>query len=66
MNADPGCRVAWVALGLAALLAAGRAAGQGVAMALFSTGRPTPIASAGQLDPAHWVGEIEAIELAVV
>jgi hypothetical protein len=61
----PARRLAWVALGLSALLAAGRATGQGLAMALFSTGRPTPMARAGELDPGSYRIRLRQAQLAV-
>lgn len=57
-------RVAWVALGIAGLTAAGRAAGQAGAMALFSTGRTAAITTAGELDPGSYRIRLRQAELA--
>ncbi|MGZ8457055.1 MAG: O-antigen ligase family protein, partial [Gemmatirosa sp.] len=57
-------RAAWAALGLVGLLAGVRAAGQAGAMALFSTGRATAIARAGELDPGSYRIQLRLAELA--
>ncbi len=57
-------RAAWGALALAGLLAGVRAAGQGGAMALFSTGRASAIARAGELDPGSYRIRLRLAELA--
>jgi O-antigen ligase len=57
-------RAAWAALGLVGLLAGVRAAGQAGAMALFSTGRASTIARAGELDPGSYRIQLRLAELA--